>query len=104
MVTVHTADNVLYTCHMQGPLPVFTAENSWAPPRTVTLSRVEEGFGFSIRGSKPITISGVDKGGQAEVLHALLDLTQGVATPVGSHNLHDHPDLHDRPDLHGHVA
>jgi len=66
MVTVHTADRVLYTCHMQGPLPVFTAENSWAPPRTVTLSRVEEGFGFSIRGSKPIAISGVDKGGQAE--------------------------------------
>jgi len=52
--------------HTLGPLPVFTAENSWAPPRTVTLSRVEEGFGFSIRGSKPIAISGVDKGGQAE--------------------------------------
>ena len=67
---------------------MFTAENSWAPPRTVTLSREEGGFGFSIRGSKPITISGVDKGGQAEVSYvcALLD-SRGIAAPIGSHDL-----------------
>ena len=50
-----------------GPLPVFSAENNWSPPRTVTLQRGKDGFGFMIRNSRPVVFSGVDKGGPAEV-------------------------------------
>lgn len=50
-----------------GPLPIFSAENKWGPPRTVTLKRGRDGFGFMIRNSRPVVFSGVDKGGPADV-------------------------------------
>ena len=50
-----------------GPLAVFSAENKWDPPRTVTLKRAKNGFGFMIKNSRPVVFTGVDKGGPAEV-------------------------------------
>ncbi|XP_019850691.1 PREDICTED: rhophilin-2-like isoform X2 [Amphimedon queenslandica] len=43
-----------------GPLQKFCAEYSWSPPKKLTLSkRTTGGYGFSVRGSKPVRISSV---------------------------------------------
>ena len=68
----------------QGPLPAFSAEHSWSSPRTVTLSRVEGELGFSIRGAKPVTVSGVDKDSQAEVSSNHLQIDHVVLLSVCS--------------------
>ncbi len=53
---------------------MFSAEHSWSPPRVVTLKKGDGGFGFSVRGSRPVVVTGVDKGGQAEVCVCVLTL------------------------------
>ena len=50
-----------------GPLPVFSAVNKWDRPRTVTIKRGKDGFGFMIRNSRPVLFSGVDQEGPAKV-------------------------------------
>ena len=52
---------------VQGPLPTFSALNNWEAPCCVKIKRGPSGYGFSVRGSKPVRISGVDKGSGAEV-------------------------------------
>ena len=52
---------------LQGPLPAFSAENSWSAPRLLCIRRGEAGFGLSVRGSRPTKISALDEGGPAEV-------------------------------------
>lgn len=56
---------------VQGPLPTFSAMNNWEAPRCVKVKKGANGFGFSVRTSKPVRISGVDKGSGAEVLNFL---------------------------------
>ena len=51
----------------QGPLPSFCAENSWAPPRTVVLKKGKSGFGFSLKGSHPVSFFDIEEGGSAKV-------------------------------------
>ena len=48
-------------------MPTFSAANNWEAPRCVRVNKGDTGYGFSVRGSKPVRISGVDKGGEAEV-------------------------------------
>jgi hypothetical protein len=46
---------------VMGPLPKFSAEYSWHPPRKITLFKGHSGgYGFSIKGSRPVVISKVD--------------------------------------------
>jgi hypothetical protein len=52
--------------HSLGPLPAFSAENSWSAPRVLCIRRGGEGFGLSIKGSRPTVISAVDVGSPAE--------------------------------------
>ena len=56
-----------YDIIFQGPLPTFSGANNWEAPRCVKIKRSEVGFGFSVRSSKPVRISGVDQGSEAEV-------------------------------------
>ena len=48
-------------------MPTFSAKNNWEAPRCVKVIRGDSGYGFLVRGSKPVRISGVDKGSGAEV-------------------------------------
>ena len=50
-----------------GPLPCFSGEYTWSPPRTVLLTRIKGSFGIFVRGSKPVVVTGVDEKGPAEV-------------------------------------
>ena len=50
-----------------GPMPPFSADHQWSPPRTVLLLRVKGSFGIYVRGSQPVVVSGVDENGPAEV-------------------------------------
>lgn len=57
---------VLGSCNIicfQGPLPHFSAENTWSSPRRVILVMGEGqgSYGFSLRGHRPARISGVDE-------------------------------------------
>lgn len=54
--------------HIQGPLPTFSAANNWEAPRCVRLKKGSIGYGLSVRGSKPVRISAVEKGTEAEVI------------------------------------
>lgn len=54
-------------CFLQGPLPAFSAENSWSHPRILHIRRGPGGFGLSIKGSRPTKISAVDEGSPAQV-------------------------------------
>lgn len=54
-----------------GPLPEFSAENKWSPPRAVLITRGEAGFGFSVRGSRPVFMSSVDQGSPAALAGVL---------------------------------
>lgn len=50
-----------------GPLPSFSGERTWSPPRTVLVLRVKGTFGLFVRGSQPVIVTGVDEKGPAEV-------------------------------------
>ncbi|CAI8016224.1 Rhophilin-2 [Geodia barretti] len=49
-----------------GPLPAFSAENSWSTPRVLTIHRGKGGLGLSLRGSRPSSVSAVEDGSPAE--------------------------------------
>lgn len=51
----------------QGPLPSFSAENSWTVPRTVVLRKGKSGFGFSLKGSHPVSFFDIEEAGPAKV-------------------------------------
>lgn len=50
-----------------GPLPSFSGDITWSPPRCVLLTRTKGSFGICIRGSKPVKVTHVDPKGSAEV-------------------------------------
>lgn len=50
-----------------GPMPSFSGETSWSPPRCVLLMRTKGSFGISVRGSLPVKITSVDPKSSAEV-------------------------------------
>ena len=50
-----------------GPLPLFSGETSWSPPRTVLLTRVRGSFGISVIGAQPVVVTSVEQKGPAEV-------------------------------------
>lgn len=52
---------------LQGPLPAFSAENSWSDEKTLNITKEEGGFGFTAKGSRPATVYKVDKGSPAKV-------------------------------------
>eukprot|EP00731_Ephydatia_muelleri_P025948 Em0018g48a len=49
-----------------GPLPSFSAENSWTVPRTVVLRKGKSGFGFSLKGSHPVSFFDIEEAGPAK--------------------------------------
>ncbi|KAK6630041.1 hypothetical protein RUM44_005439 [Polyplax serrata] len=51
-----------------GPCAVFSAKHHWSAPRLVQLQRINprEGFGFTVRGSCPIIVAGVDSNSLAD--------------------------------------
>ncbi|KAM6148260.1 rhophilin-1 [Rhynchocyon petersi] len=51
--------------HRLGPLSVFSARNRWQLTGPVTVTRGEEGFGFTLRGDSPVLIAAVIPGGRA---------------------------------------
>lgn len=55
-----------------GPCAVFSAKHHWSAPRLVQLQRIstKESFGFTVRGSCPIIIAGVDSNSLADVSYA----------------------------------
>lgn len=58
----------------QGPLPAFSGDHSWSKPRSIVLSKQKGGFGFTIKGSMPVKISGVDSGKSADVSAMVMQL------------------------------
>ena len=51
-----------------GPVTVFSTKYHWTPPRIVDIhSKDGEGLGFSVRGSAPVVVVGVEPFGLAEV-------------------------------------
>lgn len=54
---------------LQGPLTVFNAKSQWSSPRVVTMVKSDlfPGFGFSVKGDTPASISSVEPGGLADV-------------------------------------
>ena len=55
----------------QGPMPAFSAENTWSIPRVLTIHRGEAGLGLSLKGSRPSSVSAVEDGSPAEVSRKL---------------------------------
>lgn len=51
----------------QGPIKIFSAKTQWSAPRTVTLQKRPEGFGFSVRGDMPVIVADVESQSVAEV-------------------------------------
>ncbi|XP_064599391.1 rhophilin-2-B-like [Liolophura sinensis] len=49
-----------------GPIKIFSAKTQWSAPRTVTLQRRPEGFGFSVRGDMPVIVADVESQSVAE--------------------------------------
>ncbi|XP_064391194.1 rhophilin-1-like isoform X2 [Halichondria panicea] len=49
-----------------GPLPLFSADHQWSPPRSVRLDNTIQSLGLSIRKCRPVLVSQVEGGGAAE--------------------------------------
>ena len=58
-----------------GPCAVFSAKHHWSAPRLVQLQRTskKKKFGFTVRGSCPVIVSGVDP-------HSLADVSTTTTT------------------------
>lgn len=53
-----------------GPCAIFSAKHHWTAPRLIQLQRTDrkEGFGFTVRGSCPVIVAGVDPNSLADVI------------------------------------